>query len=321
MKTLTVAFAGSPEFAAIILERLQNSTFPCELVLTQPDRPKGRGRKLTPNPVKTLATALSLPVLQPTTLKDPEALNALHALKPDVLVVAAYGLLLPQSVLSIPTYGCINVHASLLPRWRGAAPIERAVMAGDLETGVAIMQMEQGLDTGPVYASQTLSIAGSSSVLALERSLAEMGAELLIQVLGRLPEQPTPQADQGVCYAHKLTAEDRAIDWKNDAEQITRQIWALSHRMPAVTGFNDAQIQITKASKLPVADNETPTTPGEQLDLGKKRIVVACGVGAVEVHQLQINRGKGTPMDAAAARNGYADVFTPGQVFSAKSPT
>jgi methionyl-tRNA formyltransferase len=192
-------------------------------------------------------------------------------------------------------------------------------MAGDQETGVAIMQMEKGLDTGAVYASQTLSIADSDSVFALERGLAEMGAELLIQVLGRLPEEPTPQADHGVCYAHKLTAEDRTIDWKNDAEHIARQIWALSHRMPAVTGLDGAQIQITKASKLPDTDDETPSTPGEQLDVGKKRIVVACGVGALEVHQLQITRGKGTPMDAAAARNGYADVFAPGRVFSAKS--
>lgn len=320
MNTLTVAFAGSPEFAGIILERLQNSAFPCELVLTQPDRPKGRGRKLIPNPVKTLATAQGLTVIQPTTLQDPEALAALRTLRPDVLVVAAYGLLLPQSVLAIPTFGCINVHASLLPRWRGAAPIERAVMAGDQETGVAIMQMEKGLDTGPVYASQSLSIANSDSVLALERNLAQMGAELLIQVLGSLPDEPIPQSDQGVCYAHKLTAEDRNIDWNDDAEHIVRQIWALAHRMPAFTELDGAQIQITSARALPANDHETPSTPGEQLDMGKKRIVIACGAGAIEVHRLQINRGKGTPMDAAAARNGYADVFSPGRVFSAKSP-
>lgn len=319
VKSLTVAFAGSPEFSAIILEHLQNSRFPCELVLTQPDRPKGRGRKLTPNPVKNLATAYGLPVLQPVTLQDPEAQNALRALRPDVLVVAAYGLLLPQSVLSIPTYGCINVHASLLPRWRGAAPIERAVMAGDQETGVAIMQMEKGLDTGPVYATQALSIANSDSVLALERRLAQMGAELLIQVLGNLPEEPTPQSDQGVCYAHKLVSEDRQIDWNDDAQRISRQIWALSHRMPAVTALDRAKIQITKASAVSTNDTETSATPGEQLDKGKKRIVVACGTGALEVQQLQINRGKGTPMDAAAARNGYPDVFTPGQIFSATS--
>jgi len=321
VNTLTLAFAGSPEFAAIILERLQDSPHPCKLVLTQPDRPKGRGRKLIPNAVKTVAVAQNLPVLQPATLRDVAAQRALQELQPDVLVVAAYGLLLPQSVLSIPTYGCINVHASLLPRWRGAAPIERAVMAGDQETGVAIMQMEKGLDTGPVYASQALSIADSEDVLALERNLACMGAELLIHVLDRLPTEPTPQPGRGVCYAHKLTALDRIIDWENDAEHIARQIWALSHRMPAVTQLDGAQIQITRANAVPDMSDEQAITPGTQLNKGKKRIVIACGTGALEVRRLQINRGKGTPMDAAAARNGYADVFSPGRVFSANNPT
>lgn len=320
VKTLTVAFAGSPDFAAVILERLQSSPHPCKLVLTQPDRPKGRGRKLAPNPVKALAAAQSLPVLQPTTLQDAAAQTALRELKPDVLVVAAYGLLLPESVLSIPTFGCINVHASLLPRWRGAAPIERAIMAGDQETGVAIMHMETGLDTGPVYATQAIRIADSNDVSALEHALACAGAELLIEVLGRLPEKPTPQSDQGVCYAHKLTAKDRGIDWNNSAEHIARQVWALSNRMPALTQLDEMQIQILKAQALPDKDNLLPPSPGEQIDAGRKRIVVACGVGSLEIQQLKINRGKGAVMDAAATRNGYGDVFYPGVVFSANSP-
>lgn len=316
VKTLTVAFAGSPDFAQIILERLQKSRHPCKLVLTQPDRPKGRGRKLIPNAVKTFAASQDLPVLQPSTLKDVDTLTALRELQPDVLVVAAYGLLLPESVLSLPTYGCINVHASLLPRWRGAAPIERAVIAGDKETGVTIMQMEKGLDTGPVYATQTLTIEDSDTVLALEQRLANMGAELLISVLDRLPDQPTPQSNQGICYAHKLMAEDRMIDWRNDAKHIARQVWALAHRMPVITHLDGMQIQITKARALSNDNSEPPAIPGEQLDAGKKRIIVACGTGSLEVHQLQINKGKGTPMDATAARNGYSEIFAPGRILS-----
>lgn len=316
----TVAFAGSPEFAAVILARLQESPFPAKLVLTQPDRPTGRGRKTTANPVKTLATQVDLPVLQPTTLRQTDAQTALQEIQPDVLVVAAYGLLLPPEVLSIPTYGCINVHASLLPRWRGAAPIERAVMAGDQQTGVAIMQMEEGLDTGPVYASQAVAIADSEGVLALERRLAVLGAELLIEVLGRLPETPVPQSDEGICYAHKLTPSDRVIDWRNSANQIARQVWALSHRMPAHTQLDGVQIQLLKAKALPPTANHQPMAAGTQLDAGKKRLVVACGNGCLEVEQLKINRGKGAAMNAAAARNGYADVFSPGRVFTAGQP-
>ena len=314
---LRLAFAGSPDFAARILAVLQDSSVPCEFVLTQPDRPSGRGRKLTPNPVKTVAANWGLPVLQPTSLRDPTSAAALRAFAPDVLIVAAYGLLLPEHVLNIPTYGCINVHASLLPRWRGAAPIERAVMAGDLETGVTIMQMEKGLDTGPVYASESLMIDDYDDVGALENQLAETGAHLLINVRKKLPQHPTPQPTDGITYAHKLTATDRIIDWTQSAAEIARHIWALNRRMPAITTIGQTQVQILEASAVnELTEIEPEGRPGRQTQASKKTITIECGSGWIQVSKLKINRGKGLPMDAAAARNGYPDVFQAGAVFS-----
>ena len=317
-RKLRLAFAGSPDFAAQILSVLQDSSVPCEFVLTQPDRPSGRGRKLTPNPVKTLAANCGLPVAQPTSLRDPESAAELRAFAPDVLIVAAYGLLLPEHVLNIPTHGCINVHASLLPRWRGAAPIERAVMAGDLETGVTIMHMEKGLDTGPVYASESLVIADYDNVGALENQLAETGAHLLIDVLKRLPQNPTPQPADGVTYAHKLTAIDRVIDWSKGAAEIARHIWALNRRMPAITTIGQTQVQILEASAVyELTEIESKGRPGRQTHTSKKTITIECGSGWIQVSKLKINRGKGLPMDAATARNGYPDVFQTGSVFLA----
>ena len=295
---------------------------PCGLVLTQPDRPRGRGRKLTPNPVKVLATDRGLPVSQPKSLRDPDSAAELRAFEPDVLIVAAYGLLLPEHVLSIPTYGCINVHASLLPRWRGAAPIERAVMAGDLDTGVAIMQMERGLDTGPVFARKSLTIGDYENIEALEKQLADIGADLLIDVLRGLPQHPVPQSTQGITYAHKLTAADRVIDWTGDASDIARQIWALSHRMPAITVMGQTQVQILQAMATPELAGIVPTgTPGRQAQVSKKIITIECGSGWLQVSKLKVNRGKGLPMDAAAACNGYPDLFQTNVVFTAPQPS
>lgn len=316
MTSLKVAFAGSPEFAATILQRLQQSAHPASLVLTQPDRPKGRGRKLMPNPVKAFALEQGLVTLQPESLRDETAHAALIQHQPDVLVVAAYGLLLPESVLNIPKYGCINVHASLLPRWRGAAPIERAVMAGDQETGVAIMQMEKGLDTGPVFASRAIAISDAANISALEHRLASAGAELLLQVLDQLPSQPTPQPDTGISYAHKLVAKDRVIRWEDSADAIARQIWALEHRMPAMANVQDTQVQILEASVVTQPEQGSSAAPGELVDSGKKRLIVACGQGFLEILRLQVNRGKGLPMDASAAKNGYGALFRPGNVMA-----
>ena len=206
MTNLTTAFAGSPEFAKTILQHLSDSPFAPKVVLTQPDRPKGRGRKLQANPVKTLAQELAIPVLQPNDFKSQESLDELSHFHPDVLIVAAYGLILPTTVLELPKYGCINVHASLLPRWRGAAPIERAVMAGDTQTGVGIMQMEKGLDTGPVFLEQKVAINNDSTVADLEHQLAVGGAQLLIEVLNSLPAQsPSPSPERSRHYLRGQT--------------------------------------------------------------------------------------------------------------------
>jgi len=313
--TLTTAFAGSPEFAKNILQRLQDSPFAPAVVLTQPDRPKGRGRKLQANPVKTLAQEANIPVLQPINFKAQESLAALAEFNPDVLIVAAYGLILPPSVLALPKFGCINVHASLLPRWRGAAPIERAIMAGDTATGVGIMQMEKGLDTGPIFAERELTISAQTSVLQLEQQLAVSGAELLIDVLGHLPMNAQPQNEEGVTYASKLTAEDRRVHWHSSAIDIERQIRALADRMPVTTKLPEVEVQFLAASVL----DEPPTTaaPGTLLIARKGRLIVQCGTGQIQIDRLRINKGKGLPMDTAAAINGFQRFLPEGAQFDA----
>lgn len=315
MTTLTTAFAGSPEFAKNILQRLQDSPFAPAVVLTQPDRPKGRGRKLQANPVKTLAQEANIPVLQPINFKAQESLAALAEFNPDVLIVAAYGLILPPSVLALPKFGCINVHASLLPRWRGAAPIERAIMAGDTATGVGIMQMEKGLDTGPIFAERELTISAQTSVLQLEQQLAVSGAELLINVLGHLPMNAQPQNEEGVTYASKLTAEDRRVHWHSSAIDIERQIRALADRMPVTTKLPEVEVQFLAASVL----DEPPTTaaPGTLLIARKGRLIVQCGTGQIQIDRLRINKGKGLPMDTAAAINGFQRFLPEGAQFDA----
>jgi methionyl-tRNA formyltransferase len=313
--TLTTAFAGSPEFAKNILHRLQDSPFAPAVVLTQPDRPKGRGRKLQANPVKTLAQEANIPVLQPINFKAQESLAALAEFNPDVLIVAAYGLILPPSVLALPKFGCINVHASLLPRWRGAAPIERAIMAGDTATGVGIMQMEKGLDTGPIFAERELTISAQTSVLQLEQQLALSGAELLIDVLGHLPMNAQPQNEEGVTYASKLTAEDRRVHWHSSAIDIERQIRALADRMPVTAKLPEVEVQFLAASVL----DEAPTTaaPGTLLIARKGRLIVQCGTGQIQIDRLRINKGKGLPMDTAAAINGFQRFLPEGAQFDA----
>ena len=315
MTTLTTAFAGSPEFAKNILQSLQNSPFAPMVVLTQPDRPKGRGRKLQANAVKTLAREQNIPVLQPVNFKLQGSLDALAAFNPDVLIVAAYGLILPPSVLALPKYGCINIHASLLPRWRGAAPIERAIMAGDTATGVGIMQMEKGLDTGALFAEKELVISAQASVLQLEQQLAISGAELLIDVLSKLPMKAKPQNEKGVTYASKLTADDRRISWQNSAVNIERQIRALADRMPVTAKLPEVEVQFLAASVL---DGDLiEAKPGTVLIARKGRLIIQCGTGQLQLQRLRINKGKGLPMDTAAAINGFQRFLPEGAQFDA----
>ena len=314
MTNLTTAFAGSPEFAKTILQHLSDSPFAPKVVLTQPDRPKGRGRKLQANPVKTLAQELAIPVLQPNDFKSQESLDELSHFHPDVLIVAAYGLILPTTVLELPKYGCINVHASLLPRWRGAAPIERAVMAGDTQTGVGIMQMEKGLDTGPVFLEQKVAINNDSTVADLEHQLAVGGAQLLIEVLNSLPAQAQAQSEAGITYAAKLTPAHRRVNWHNSAAEIERQIRALAIRMPVTARLPEVEVQLLSAQ---VITADSAAAPGTIVAARKGQFVVQCGTDQLQVQRLRINKGKGLPMDAAAAINGFQRFLPEGAQFDA----
>ena len=307
-----VGFAGTPEFAAVILSALIKDRQNLQVVYTQPDRRAGRGRRLTANPVKQLALNHGISVAQPVTLKTPEAQRDLNGHQLDLLIVAAYGLILPQAILDTPRLGCVNVHASLLPRWRGAAPVERAIMAGDSETGVSIMHMDAGLDTGPVYASRRVPITATSQGPELEAELAACGAALLLELLPNIEaQQPVPQTDAGTTYAHKLTKADAAVSWNTDAIVVDRQIRALCGRMPATVVRGDFRIKLLRASPLP--EPPASSAPGTIVRSGAEGIVVACKPGCISLERLQLNKGKGTPMDAQAACNGYPDVFAAGK--------
>lgn len=300
-----MAFAGAPEFAAIVLRRLLASPHRVELVYTQPDRPAGRGRRLMPSAVRATAEAAGIKVRTPTTLKD-EA-NALAEF--DWLVVAAYGLLLPPKILAAPTHHCLNVHASLLPRWRGAAPIERAIMAGDAETGVSIMRMDAGLDTGPVYHRRTLPLDTQATGATVASALAELGAQALLETLDELPElAPTPQDHHAATYAKKIEDADAAIDWHQTATTIDRQVRALHDRMAAYTQAGEARLRILQSRPL----QESASAPPGTLARHGKRWRVACGEGLLELETVQLNRGKGTPQPIQNIANGYRELLFDG---------
>jgi methionyl-tRNA formyltransferase len=305
-----IGFAGTPEFAAIVLDAILRDGQEVVVVYTQPDRRAGRGRKLTSSPVKQLALANRLPLRQPTSLRGKTPAAELAECNLDVLVVAAYGLILPESVLVAPKYGCINVHASLLPRWRGAAPVERAIMAGDAETGVSIMQMDAGLDTGPVLARSKCPIDEDVSGPELGAALARLGAQCLLACLANLDAlTPEPQREADACYAAKLATEDAVIDWHRPSRDIHRQVRALCGRLPATTSIDDLTIKILAARWSP---DPPSATPGTIESATRKGIKVACGGGSLVIEQLQLNRGKGLPLAAADAINGYPALFEPG---------
>jgi len=306
-----VGFAGTPEFAASILAALVAGGYEIPVVYTQPDRKAGRGRRLVASAVKQLALAEKLTIAQPQSLRTTQAAAELATYGLDVLVVAAYGLILPQSILDTPRLGCINVHASLLPRWRGAAPVERAIMAGDRETGVSIMQMDAGLDTGPVYAARACPISDRAQGPELEAHLARIGANLLLECLQDLEERtPRAQTEVGACYAAKLTKTDAVVDWNQDAAVIDRQIRALCGRIPATVNLGKLQIKLLQADTLDCTSQ--PKDPGTIVRSDRRGIVVACNPGCLSLQRLQLNVGKGSVLDAAAARNGYPDIFAEG---------
>ena len=282
---LRVAFAGTPEFAAVALRALLTAAYKVPLVLTQPDRPAGRGMKLSPSPVKRVALEAGIAVDQPEKLRTAEQRAALAECAPDVLVVAAYGLLLPPEALSIPRLGCINIHASLLPRWRGAAPIHRAIEAGDGETGITIMQMDEGLDTGAMLLRRALPITPEDTTGSLHDRLAVLGGELVVEALQRLAAgdlPATPQPAAGVTYAAKIDKAESRIDWHTPAEQIARRLRAFDPFPGLVSDLRGTPVKFWRAT--PVAGSGRP---GEVLAADHGGVVVACGEGALCVTELQ----------------------------------
>lgn len=291
MTDLRICFAGTPEFAAGHLQALLDEKFNIVAVYTQPDRPTGRGKKLVPSPVKALATAHDLPVLQPPTLRDAAAQQELADLKPDVLIVVAYGLILPAEILTIPRLGCLNVHASLLPRWRGAAPIERAIMAGDSETGITIMQMDAGLDTGDMLKRQSVSIEESDTGPVLEAKLLAVGKGLLtatLRNLAALQAKAAPQDDALSTYAAKLDKSEALIDWQQASDVLARQIRACSGRMPAYTLFGADRVRLLEARSGKTDNMVSNLSPGTIIENGTDFFSVSCGSGQLQVTKLQL---------------------------------
>jgi methionyl-tRNA formyltransferase len=314
---MKVVFAGTPEFAAVALKALHEAGFEIPLVLTQPDRPAGRGMQLQASAVKQYALAHGMPVAQPVSLRldgkypdvAKEAHALLHATPHDVMVVAAYGLILPRSVLDIPKRGCINIHASLLPRWRGAAPIHRAIEAGDAETGVTIMQMEEGLDTGPMLLIGRTPIDAADTTGSLHDRLAELGGSMIVEVLRKLEQgelPATPQPEEGVCYAAKIAKEEAALDFSQPAEVVARKIRAFNPFPGAFGIFSGTPVKLWRAE----ASRETVRlSPGTIVSASPAGVVVACGDGVIRATELQKPGGKrlpaaeflkGFPMDGGA---------------------
>ncbi len=276
---MRIVFMGTPEFSVPVLDALVAAGHEVVAVYSQPPRPAGRGKKERPSPVQARAEALGLTVRHPVSLKEADAQAAFGALNADVAVVVAYGLILPQAILDAPTAGCLNIHASLLPRWRGAAPIHRAIMAGDAETGVCIMQMEAGLDTGPVLLREATAIGAEETTGALHDRLAVIGAGAIVKALATLPDlQPVPQAEDGVTYAAKIDKAEARVDWTQPAEDVDRLIRGLSPFPGAWCDVNGERIKLL-ASRLAEGDG----APGTVLNGFK----IACGTGAVEVTMAQ----------------------------------
>jgi methionyl-tRNA formyltransferase len=310
--TLRVAFAGTPAFALPPLVALQRAH---ELVgvLTQPDRPSGRGRILTPGPIKTAATGYGVPVLQPQRLRtdDPElqfVLATLREWRPDVLVVVAYGLILPQSMLNLPPMGALNIHASLLPRWRGAAPIQRALLAGDAVTGISIMQMDAGLDTGHVVLETGLSIREGAIASELHDELAELGASQILLALEGLANgslKPRPQSNNGVTLAVKLSKAESPVDWKQSAVHLDRQVRAFNPWPVAATTLHGKPVQLLRSRVAKARSSPASASPGTVLGMAGDAMEVACGQGVLQLMQLQrAGRGAVTAHEFLNAERG-----------------
>ncbi|BDH44368.1 methionyl-tRNA formyltransferase [Salmonella enterica subsp. enterica serovar Choleraesuis] len=312
--SLRIIFAGTPDFAARHLDALLTSGHQVVGVFTQPDRPAGRGKKLMPSPVKVLAEQHNLPVFQPASLRPAENQQLVESLQADVMVVVAYGLILPQAVLDMPRLGCVNVHGSLLPRWRGAAPIQRALWAGDSETGVTIMQMDAGLDTGAMLTKVTCAIEADDTSASLYDKLAVLGPEGLIKTLESLASgsaTPEPQNDEQATYAEKLSKEEARLDWTLSAAQLERCVRAFNPWPVSYLTIEDTPVKVWQASAM---DDKTTAAPGTVLEADKHGIMVATSEGILRLERLQPAGKK--PMTAQDLLNSRSEWFTPGNVLN-----
>ena len=308
-----VIFAGTPEFAATHLDAVIAAGHDVCAVLTQPDRPAGRGKQLQPSAVKRRAQAAGITVLQPTSLRTAESHTLLRELNAEIMVVVAYGLILPQSILDIPTHGCLNVHASLLPRWRGAAPIQRAIEAGDTHTGITIMQMEAGLDTGPMIAKSTLEITSSETSGTLHDRLIQLGPGLLLEVLEGLPQcltQASSQEESDATYAAKIVRDETQIDWTLDAKSLSRKIRAFNPTSVCFSYLGTERLKIWQATALPTTHNNAV---GQIIGSDPEGIVVACGSGALKITVAQFPGS--TALSAADLLNGRSAQLANDQQF------
>lgn len=289
---MKIIFAGTPEFAAIALAALFTSSHQMIAVYTQPDKPAGRGLKLTHSPVKKLASAHHLPIYQPATLKNNHEQTFLAQLNADVMVVAAYGLLLPKEVLSIPRLGCINIHPSLLPRWRGAAPIQHTILAGDEITGVSIMQMDEGLDTGPILLQQSYALRDDETAKSLHDQLAKLGAEVLIETLNRLNNHdiiPIPQNNELATYANKISKEEAHLNWAESAIHLERKVRAFNPTPIAYTKWQQQTLRIFEAKALALSHHYSP---GTIISASHEGVDIATHEGALRLLRVQLPGGK-----------------------------
>ncbi|VXB46253.1 10-formyltetrahydrofolate:L-methionyl-tRNA(fMet) N-formyltransferase [Pseudomonas sp. 8BK] len=312
-ESLRIVFAGTPEFAAEHLKALLDTPHQIIAVYSQPDRPAGRGQKLTPSPVKQLALQHNIPVYQPQTLRDPAAQAELAALNPDLMVVVAYGLILPQVVLDTPRLGCINSHASLLPRWRGAAPIQRAVEAGDAESGVTVMQMEAGLDTGPMLLKVSTPISSEDTGGSLHDRLASLGPQAVVEAITGLADGTLKgklQDDSLATYAHKLNKDEARLDWNRPATELEYLVRAF-HPWPICHSTLNGEAIKVHAATL----GEGQGQPGTILAADKSGLTVACGVGALRLTRLQLPGGKA--LNFSDLYNSRREQFAPGLVLGA----
>jgi methionyl-tRNA formyltransferase len=313
-KDLRIVFAGTPEFAAKHLEALIEADLNIVAVYSQPDRPSGRGKKLKASEVKEVALQHNIDVLQPESLKSEEAQSQLAALKPDLMIVVAYGLLLPKAVLDIPTFGCINVHGSILPKWRGAAPIQRAVLTGDSVTGVTIMQMDEGLDTGDMLHIEECEITPTDTSSSVYQKLQELGPIALVKVIPRIADKTinaTKQDDNLATYAKKLSKEEAQIDWTETAEEIERKIRGYQPWPIAYCRVKDANVKVYQANILANDSGEA----GEIISASKSGIVVGTATNQISISVLQPPGKK--PMSAQDFLNGRADWFSIGSNLTA----